>query len=46
MARNRFEDQKGQWKNATPASVKKKQAASWKKLEESMKAKKSPKKGK
>ncbi len=30
--RARFVDQPGQWKNATPASVKKKQAKEWDKL--------------
>ena len=36
-ARGRFVDQPGQWSDKTPKSVKKKQAAAWKKLEKSMK---------
>lgn len=35
-ARKRFIDQKGQWHNTTPKDVKKKNAAAWKKLEESL----------
>ena len=37
-ARGRFVDQPGQWVNKTPKSVKKRQAAEWKKLEKMMKA--------
>lgn len=33
----RFMDQPGQWQDATPASVKKRQAKEWKKLEEMLK---------
>lgn len=36
----RYVDQPGQWKNTTPASVRKKQQKEWKKLEEMMKKKK------
>lgn len=35
--RSRYVDQPGQWVNRTPASVKKKQAKEWKKLEAMMK---------
>lgn len=35
--RARFVDQPGQWKNSTPAGVKKKQAKEWDKLTSSMK---------
>jgi len=35
-AAQRFVDQPGQWKNTTPASVKKRQAAAWKRLEKSL----------
>ena len=35
--RARFVDQRGQWKNTTPASTKKKQAKEWDKLATSMK---------
>ena len=40
-ARARYVDQKGQWINTTPASVKKKQSEAWKRLEKSMKGNKS-----
>lgn len=43
----RYVDQKGQWINTTPASVKRRQNKEWKKLESMMKvgAKKRTKKG-
>lgn len=36
-ARSRYVDQKGQWTNQTPSSVKKKQAKEWGKLETMLK---------
>ncbi len=37
-AAGRFMDQPGQWRDTTPKSVKKRNAAGWKKLEKSLKA--------
>ena len=42
-ARGRFVDQKGQWIDTTPASVKKRQDKAWAELHESLKAKKTKK---
>ena len=34
--RQRFVDQPGQWKNITPASIRRRQAKAWKALEDSL----------
>lgn len=40
----RFTDQVGQWKNTTPAAVRRRQAKDWKKLEEMMRNRRGAKK--
>lgn len=38
--KNRFVDQKGQWKNVTPKATRKKQAKAWEQLQKAMNKKK------